>query len=187
MSIAVLMSIRPEWCELIANGKKTIEVRKTKPNCILPLKVYIYCTENGAGSNPKRYVWKKRDDGFAYYWNGGVIGEFTCHNITPLFEGSDLRWWRDIEKGEYGEKIERETCLTTEQMIEYAGGENKDLWMWHISNPKIYDKPKELSAFKGLCKTNADCFECPYYDYRISECVGRTVKRPPQSWMYVEE
>ena len=32
MSKAVLISIRPKWCELIANGKKTIEVRKSRPN-----------------------------------------------------------------------------------------------------------------------------------------------------------
>lgn len=31
MSKAVLISIRPEWCRLIANGEKTIEVRKTPP------------------------------------------------------------------------------------------------------------------------------------------------------------
>lgn len=29
--IAVLMSIKPKWCELIASGKKTVEIRKTKP------------------------------------------------------------------------------------------------------------------------------------------------------------
>lgn len=28
---AVLISIQPKWCELIASGKKTIEVRKTRP------------------------------------------------------------------------------------------------------------------------------------------------------------
>ena len=28
---SVLISIHPKWCELIASGKKTIEVRKTRP------------------------------------------------------------------------------------------------------------------------------------------------------------
>jgi predicted transcriptional regulator len=27
---SVLISIKPQWCELIASGKKTIEVRKTR-------------------------------------------------------------------------------------------------------------------------------------------------------------
>ena len=43
---AVLISIQPKWCELIASGKKTIEVRKTKPKLETPFKCYIYCTQN---------------------------------------------------------------------------------------------------------------------------------------------
>lgn len=31
MSKAVLISIRPEWCRAIIEGRKTVEVRKTKP------------------------------------------------------------------------------------------------------------------------------------------------------------
>ena len=42
---AVLISIRPEWCDLIVRGKKTIEVRKTRPKLETPFKVYIYCTK----------------------------------------------------------------------------------------------------------------------------------------------
>ena len=34
---AVLISIQPKWCELIASGKKTVEVRKTKPKLETPL------------------------------------------------------------------------------------------------------------------------------------------------------
>ena len=43
MSKAVLISIRPKWCEKIANGNKTIEVRKTRPKMDTPFKCYIYC------------------------------------------------------------------------------------------------------------------------------------------------
>ena len=38
----ILLSIRPKWCKLIADGKKTLEVRKTKPRCPLPFKAFIY-------------------------------------------------------------------------------------------------------------------------------------------------
>ena len=49
---SVLISIQPKWCELIASGKKTVEVRKTRPKLETPFKVYIYCT------NTKPYlVW----------------------------------------------------------------------------------------------------------------------------------
>lgn len=40
----VLISIKPKWCELTANGEKTVEVRKTKPKLNTPFKCYIYCT-----------------------------------------------------------------------------------------------------------------------------------------------
>ena len=43
MSQAVLISIRPKWCEKIIGGEKTIEVRKTRPKLQTPFKCYIYC------------------------------------------------------------------------------------------------------------------------------------------------
>ncbi len=38
MSKAVMISIRPKWCEKIVNGEKTIEVRKTRPKLETPFK-----------------------------------------------------------------------------------------------------------------------------------------------------
>ena len=59
--IAVLISIRPKWCEKIISGQKTIEVRKTRPKMNPPFKCYIY--ECG---------------------NGKVIGEFLCDEIINI-------------------------------------------------------------------------------------------------------
>lgn len=56
--IAVLISIRPKWCEKIISGEKTIEVRKTRPKMNPPFKCYIYKCGNGK-----------------------VIGEFLCDQI----------------------------------------------------------------------------------------------------------
>lgn len=36
MKKAVLISIRPEWCQKIASGEKTIEVRKNRPKLARP-------------------------------------------------------------------------------------------------------------------------------------------------------
>ncbi len=47
MSKAVMLSVRPKWCEKIASGEKTIEVRKTRPKLETPFKCYIYCTIDG--------------------------------------------------------------------------------------------------------------------------------------------
>ena len=45
---AVLISINPKWCKLIIDGKKTVEIRKTRPKIDTPFKCYIYCTRSGA-------------------------------------------------------------------------------------------------------------------------------------------
>nr|DAR11016.1 MAG TPA: hypothetical protein [Caudoviricetes sp.] len=58
---AVLISIRPEWCEKIMSGQKTIEVRKTRPKMNPPFKCYIYKCGNGK-----------------------VIGEFLCDEIINI-------------------------------------------------------------------------------------------------------
>ena len=65
------------------------------------------------------------------------------------------------------------TCLTDKQIIDYLGN-GVTGYGWHISNLKIYEKPKKLSDFTGI-KTMRDGFEL------------RVLERPPQSWCYVEE
>ena len=42
MSKAVLLSIRPNWCKLIASGRKTVEVRKNEPKLDKPFRCFIY-------------------------------------------------------------------------------------------------------------------------------------------------
>lgn len=49
MNKAVMISIKPQYCELIAAGMKTIEVRKSKPQIQLPIKCYIYMTKSEEG------------------------------------------------------------------------------------------------------------------------------------------
>lgn len=58
---AVLISIRPKWCQKIMSGQKTIEVRKTRPKLNPPFKCYIYQTGQG-----------------------GVIGEFVCREFISI-------------------------------------------------------------------------------------------------------
>lgn len=161
MSKAVMLSIRPKWCEKIASGEKTIEVRKNRPKLDTPFKVYIYCTQSGVALR----AWGKQ---------GKVIGEFTCdriYGLAPLNHAPD-----DVEK---------QACLTREEIVNYLKGTG---YGWHISDLKIYDKPRELREFK---KSSRDCFyadlglakrDCP--DCKNSGCF---LERPPQSWCYVEE
>lgn len=174
MDKAVLISIRPEWVEKILAGVKTLEARKTRPKLETPFKIYIYCTAGNLSYEV--------NDGMMCNISGGklVVGEFLCDTILPI----QVECSSPVALGA-GIEIPG-TCLTDRQILEYLGN-GKRGFAWHISDLKIYDQPKPLSAFKGPCKIKVGCWECPYYNYNTVECDGRTIKRPPQSWCYVEE
>ena len=176
MSKAVLISIRPKWVEKIASGEKIIEVRKTSPNLSLPFKAYIYCTlpkyphEDFIATDYPRPQ---------FYGGGKVIGEFTCDRIDRLAPANEPYGIYDID-----DDYVLQTCLENGALWDYGHG--TPLYGWHISDLRIYDTPKELSEFKTLCRVDADCCACPYYNYTKMECDGRVIGRPPQSWCYVE-
>lgn len=188
---AVLMSIKPKWCEKIFSGEKTVEVRKTAPKPELPFKVYVYCTKSGMRlyGNKNYYVTDmlkllngsaikafENSSGF-YSWNGKVIGEFVCdrvNEIKPCFEYYADGY--DIDDDYFSE-----TCLTRGQLREY--GKGKTLCGWHITEPKLYDKPKELSEFYKHDNTYDNAFGWVFED-RPKKV---PIKRPPQSWCYIEE
>ena len=204
MSKAVMISIRPRWCELIANGDKTIEIRKTRPKLETPFKCYIYCTMD----HPYISVSCGELDKLNYRTNtvgrcnGKVIGEFTCdriYGLAPLNHAPD--------------DVEQQACLTREEIVRYLKGVG---YGWHISDLKIYDKPKELGDFwsynEALHKRyDAEIDFCCYdaaneYGEALTDCGDayndilncyrcwnewsgwcHRTKRPPQSWCYVEE
>lgn len=186
---SVLISIRPKWCEKIASGEKTIEVRKTRPKLEPPFRCYIYCTQPSKApqticgshilSNDELYdeLYRHPQDGVKYgdgialmlrddytesnFLNGKVIGEFICDvfvKFEPMYS-------------EIPACFARLACLDRAEIHKYLG--SKDGYGWHISNLQIYDKPRELGEFTGLRETKfgAEPIE---------------IKRPPQSWCYVE-
>lgn len=178
MSQAVLISIRPKRCELIASGKKTVEIRKTKPNAILPLKVYIYQTKEGK-ENP--VVTNDGGETFRILTLGKVIGEFVCHNITR-FDVPFPAYWDQVDKATLDA-----ACLKYGEAHNYLG--HRTGWAWHISGLVIYDKPKELSEFKRWNRTedNVPCAHTKVLYAPCETCTACNVTRTPQSWMYVEE
>lgn len=175
---AVMISIQPKWVEKIASGEKTIEVRKTTPKCEVPFKCYIYCTKSTRANVLHLYInggIGRQKFGIIGYWRSGkkvvevnphipayrynsylaegkVIGEFVCNSAEWMS-------MRDCDKA----------CMTLKEAVDY--GKGKPLYGWHISDLKIYDKPKELSEFFTPMRKR------PSY----------MVERPPQSWQYVEE
>lgn len=159
--MAVLLSIKPQYCELIASGKKIIELRKSRPKIQTPFKCYIYCTLSGSNE-----FFKEDCKGDIAEWNrskmalkkGKVIGEFVCDNISdyPYFDSgfSISRGYVTIT-----DRMRQKMCLDVSELEDY--GNCKKLYGWHISGLIIYDNPKELSEFMHT--------------------------RPPQSWYYVKE
>lgn len=196
---SVLISIQPKWCELIANGKKTIEVRKSRPKIETPFKCYIYCTY---GNEKENYCVGKR---------GKVIGEFACDWITEINPSCDIDGCVNQYIHGYPAILGENAFMSFNDMKAYLG--NKKGYAWHISKLKIYDKPKELVEFRkcdiycGDCKhivlptdrlSLSDCDrrcdkfnkDLLFYDSfnRCEECLElNTITRPPQSWCYVEE
>ena len=125
---AVMLSVRPQWCELIANGQKTVEVRKTRPRRDTPFKVYIYCTVYGPA------LWAN-----GTLMNGKVIGEFVCDDIRR-FDVPYPAYQNEMDKS-----ILADSCCTYFMLHRYAY--HDDLYGWHISAMQIYDRPKELREF----------------------------------------
>lgn len=177
---AVMLSIRPEWCEKIAFRSKTIEVRKSKPKLETPFKCYIYCTKdkyghlyrNNTGSceeeMPLLYIQHNATSLVPKgYINGMVVGEFVCDEVFEIkvFDNDSIRNWNFYNLAD--------ACIPYHELAAYIGA-NKTGYGWHISDLKIYDKPKELSEF--LVEDNRT-FDCP-------QLVA--MKRAPQSWCYVE-
>lgn len=173
---SVLISIQPKWCELIASGKKTVEVRKTRPKLETPFKVYIYCSK-GFKTNTS-YSYKT----WAGY--GKVIGEFVCDKVERISHcgtcNSDIRL-KLVDKNLYCKELDSEylnKCqLSYFDVNKYSNG--GDVYGWHISDLVIYDKPKELSEFEKPR-------DYIHINYRKRNSYFKGITRPPQSWCYVE-
>lgn len=175
---SVLIAIRPQWVEKIANGEKTIEVRKTAPQEV-PFKCYIYETQ-GRTETP----WIDEDGHFIYKGRGQVIGEFICDKVYSIKNRGSSFSVADEEQSVTNE-IARQSCLYYDDMVSYFG--NKDGFGWHISDLKIYDKPKELSEFRKPCDRFLDCCTCRRLVHNEYMSCDNKITRPPQSWCYVEE
>lgn len=221
----VLISIHPKWCKLILSGEKTIEVRKTAPKLETPFKVYVYCTKERMTRVPSMYAYLHKNEpracaeyGTIETWgkigdvivnphlaskhvsfgmHGKVIGSFVCDKVYKIVpDGEYYSNGYDID-----DDMLSETCLGRGYLTGYGLGYT--LYGWHISDFKIYDKPKELGEFYVPCKKYNDgelhCMEwdCEHYSFSPDangdaeeECLckrRKPLRHPPQSWQYVEK
>ena len=127
------------------------------------------CTENGC-----------------YYGAGKVIGEFVCDRTERL---ARVGYSVSRKEPEYFvcdldmrtkpiDDILSDGYLSREELETYLAGAVG--YAWHISDLKIYDKPKKLTDFirPKNCGYGYDCETC-----NVHSCATR----PPQSWRYVAE
>lgn len=90
-----------------------------------------------------------------------VVGEFIADTfVTDRTLGHD-------------ELFNSAACMEKTDMEKYSAG--KTLYGWHISSLKVYDKPLNIAAFRKP--------ELPTGLRYVEDAI----KRPPQSWCYVEE
>lgn len=171
----ILASIKPYYYYLIAEEKKKIEVRKTAlKNLPQDIAFYMSKDEKSFAKIPKEFQDKYRK-------HFGKIGMRVVCDETERFSVGSLR----------SDDIEKLACLSYNEMINYFykpeeldGKTVKQGFAWHMSDLKIYDKPKELSEFKTGCNgcKERDTYHCKFH------CYGeRPLTRPPQSYMRVEE
>lgn len=187
---AIMKSISPKECERIVSGEQTVLVSKTRPKIDTPFKCYIYCTKGENLWLTQKGV-KSKTELTGYLMNGKVIGEFECDRIYEIKNlGSSFMIGNDIA---LTNRIARESCLAYPDLRTYL--KDKKGYAWHISDIKIYDKPKELEEFYTIDESGSDCCcGCVYHETPLAEmpckaCTAdrRYLYRPPQSWCYIEE
>ena len=196
MRPAVMASIRPKWCAKIEGGRKTVEVRTTRPKIDPPFRCYMYCSK---GSNKLLDIIRDGDcnygeiyhgppvfitspeDSFYYGNHGKVVGDFICDKIITIQPGK-IR-----ELMQSGTLDGCYTGMTTREFVKYAG--EKTVYFWHISDLNMDYMPRELTEFRRVCRNDLYCESCAMFSANKSRCGNAALylTRPPQSWCYVEE
>ena len=205
----ILLPIKPYYAYLIMKDEKTVEVRKfliTDPNWSGKFKCYVSKDKASLKRIPEadRAEFEKNI--------GKVAFEFVNEKIIK-YEDSELSFFEFAREanGVDTYPIEKASCLTLRQMHKYSKG--KLLYFYHITDLKIYDKPRELGEFYGYNKElekrfiDGDDFCCHdatnEYGEALTECPADNIKncyrcweewsgwchritRPPQSWQYVQ-
>lgn len=164
---AILKPVSPKLCEKVISGECTLLLSKTRPKLEPPFRDYIYMTL------AKPYCYEFAGGGKMKAKNGKVIGEFVCdriYEIAPINHAPD--------------DIEVRTCLTREEIVSYHKGY---CYGWHISELKIYDKPKELGEFRKPSKEYHEIFEKEGRLIFADGWTNEPITRAPQGWCYVEE
>ena len=203
----ILKTFKPQECEQILSGKQSIFVMKSIPKAELPFRVLMCCSKKkeyrALYINEKTArkeigtisTWIKRENELlvnigtinefkAYYAHGKVVAEFIVNNINEIYyaeSSTDVGVCVQTNISILKEK----SCLSQDEILSYMGN-REIIYAWHITDLKVFDKPRELGEFKG--KRKVSYYEMPYdtKTFKIIERYERLTKAP-QNYMYVEE
>ena len=171
----VLASLKPYYYYLVGEGIKEIEVRKNMPKASDWNKEVLFYMSKDVKSFakiPKEFQGK-------YHKHFGKVGmQIVCDEV--------YEWKYDYCDGvDIDDDLILDTCLDREDINIYAKG--KPLYGWHISDLKIYDKPKPIMQFYKPCPIKIkNCPGCELYSENTGCCMNN-IDRPPKSWCYMEE
>ena len=210
---SILISIKPESVVKILNGERTIEIRKTAPECKLPIDVYIYCTK---GEPYITYIDGKpciqnnstERESTSICFNGGVVAKFTLKNIemveryTSYDFGVIDRFWEEYGTNNLSEdELLKLSCLEKHEIGKYLKWDKGNYaygFAWFISDLVIFDRPKPLYKFEKVgsydnptikCK-NKERGRCNYgrspFTGKWIGCDQARLTKAPRSWRYVE-
>lgn len=192
---SILMSIQPYWGFLIIAKKrgwdlekyglheKTVEVRKgipTSPDWDKKVALYFSKDKKSLARIPEEYR------GEVAKLCGKIVCEFVCEKAEYL--GNITNWdWAYLAGNihEYHKGLIRNrACLIEKEVHDYFG--HKSGYALHISDLKIYEKPKELSEFEAtiVIPKGTQWFGNKYAN---KHTFNKKLTRPPQSWCYVEK
>lgn len=184
---SIMLSLSPYWYYLIGEGIKKIEMRKTVPtSCDWNKQVECYMTKD-----KKSFAQIPKDKQEKYRAHFGKVGmRFVCDSRAEY--ESEFSNNKDVEQAIYavdydeddGERYSnflvgepdnhwllRDSCLSWSEIKRYMGTKPFAVFRGlHISDLKIYDKPKELGGFFSVChKLDCDkCGDCPHL--RVEPC-----------------
>lgn len=203
MPKAILISIKPEWCEKILNGEKTIEIRKTMPKCGFPIDVYIYCTkaepylygcfgenETGGGFGYTTSYCPTEDENTldrTENLNGKVVAKFTLNKAekisccaVPYKKANNLGYEGFIDNGVY--QLENDDGLVFER--DNIGIEtmlkNDDFEKMQLKPRDIYNYLGGYGKFYSWHIDNLEIFDKPK---ELSEFKQVKYEPIPHTWI----
>ena len=131
----------------------------------------------------KKIEWRKKPLPLGLAYGYETKNKGGCGMVTGEFEVVDTIKF-NLHGDTYRPEWLAKGCVPYEFLVEYANSAEY-LYANIIGTAKRYDKPKELSEFEKPCNFKWECSFCERYDRREHKCY-KAIKRPPQSYMFVE-